>query len=78
MIMKRILALALVTLATAAGAASAMTTTELSESSKAEVRRFVPNADLSSLTVAQAGAIEAILYGGDNDARGAKIRAVLR
>lgn len=74
--MKRIL-LTATALMIAAGAASAMTSSsELTASEKHEIKRFVPNADLDGLTVADVHAIQAAIYGG-NENRGGQIRAIL-
>ncbi|HPE26388.1 hypothetical protein [Albidovulum sp.] len=74
--MKRIL-LAATALSIAAGAASAMNNpTELSNVDRSEIKRLVPNADLSNLTVAQVQALQSVIYSEEN-AKGGQIRAIL-
>ena len=75
--MKRILLASAVILGTT-GVASAMTHPgELTNVEKFEVRHYVPNADLTNLTTAQANAISAILSSGSDNERGGEIRAIL-
>ena len=53
----------------------------LSDSDKAEIRRIVPGADLSHLTLAQAGALATALHASGDHHRqtaiGGEIRAIL-
>lgn len=66
-------ALALVASVTSA---SAMAADGLSATDAFAVRSIVPNADLSDLTSAQAGAIKGVLHGDDREV-GGQIRAIL-
>ncbi|MEZ5777509.1 MAG: hypothetical protein R3E44_04020 [Paracoccaceae bacterium] len=75
--MKRILLTTALVFA-AAGTASAMNTaTDLSPTDRAEILRYVPNADLSNLTSEQVAILSATLYNGDNNEVGGHIRAIL-
>ncbi|SPH25086.1 hypothetical protein DEA8626_04122 [Defluviimonas aquaemixtae] len=62
-----------------APAAFALTPSQLlSDIDKAEIRKIVPNADLSNLTTAQPGALAAALYGsGSNGEKRAEVRSIL-
>lgn len=62
----------------AAPAAFASTSQILSNSDLAEIAQIVPGADLSNLTIAQAGALASALNNDDRgDAVGGQIRAIL-
>ncbi|MCB2136109.1 MAG: hypothetical protein KDE08_09230 [Rhodobacteraceae bacterium] len=76
--MNRILTAAAL-IAISAGSALAMSTPSdvLPSTSKSVAQSLVPNADFDNLTAAQVNAIEAILY-GDNENRGGQIRAILQ
>lgn len=74
--MKRIL-LSTALILSAAGSAMAMTTHgDLTGPARHEAERIVPGGDFDNLTSAEVNAIENILA-GDNDNRGAQIRAIL-
>ncbi|HQY42732.1 MAG TPA: hypothetical protein PK450_01035 [Paracoccaceae bacterium] len=62
----------------AAPAAFASTSQILSNSDRAEITRIVPGADLSNLTLAQAGALASALNNDESgNAVGGQIRAIL-
>ena len=74
--MKKIIATALVAVATTAGAASAMTNAGALQS---ELNRFVPGVDVSTLTTAQVNSLLSIIHGGDSAGEmRAAVRSVLR
>ena len=50
--------------------------TELSNVDRSEIKRLVPNADLSNLTVAQVQALQSVIY-SEESAKGGQIRAIL-
>lgn len=74
--MKRILIASALSLA-AAGSSLAMANNQtLPVTGRAEAQALVPSGDFSNLTVAQAGAIAAVLY-GSNPHRASEIRSIL-
>lgn len=74
--MKRILIATALSLA-AAGSSFAMASNQtLPVAGRAEAQALVPSGDFSHLTVAQAGAIAAVLYGA-NTQRASEIRSIL-
>lgn len=76
--MKRLILAALVASAVAPAAFAMPNSQLLSNADLAEIRRIVPAADLSNLTVAQQGALAAALSGAEREGNaGAEIRAIL-
>ncbi|MCB2130097.1 MAG: hypothetical protein KDE03_13710 [Rhodobacteraceae bacterium] len=74
---KLITAAALV-LATTSGAFAMSAHDVLSPSDAYEVKRYVPQADLTSLTPGQIAMISAALHNGSEDGRGYQIRSILQ
>jgi len=74
--MKRIVALTAVALMTTVGAASAMVSP--SSVTGSEIRSYAPNADVSALSNADIGSLQAIIHGGDSEGEiSAQVRAFL-